>query len=544
MAPTMKNPRGFRIEHVFFHLEGALMDCDAQGLKAALACPPDKLLPAFIRGLRDPARRSRALSTLDRLERRAAAGWPPRTGAKSALAACRANRLGVVVFSRHGRAAVLRSLRQALGLRQQDLDLVLCRGELPLPGRMRHPLPTAAKILGCTAGALLVVSSEEDLIAAARADGAVTVRIAPGSAPEATAADFSIGDLRELGTVLRQGTPLPAGKVPNDILKELLADLDFEDPSLLITPRVGEDIAAVDVAPEEVLVLKSDPITFATDAIGQYAVLVNANDIATAGARPRWMLTTLLLPVGSTASMVRGVTGELSAFCRKWRITLCGGHTEITDAVTRPVVSGMMAGTVRRKDLIDKGRMRTGDLVWLTKAAAAEGTAIIAREFSGRLLAGGMKAEKVDACRRFLDLISIMPEAGIAAAAAGTSAMHDVTEGGIATALEELGAAGGFVVEVALDKIPVFPETRRVCRLLGVHPLGLIGSGSLLICCRPSASDGLGAALQRAGIMATCIGEVAEKGSGVRAFRRGRPARWTSFAVDEIARLFTAERSC
>ncbi len=119
--------------------------------------------------------------------------------------------------------------------------------------------------------------------------------------------------------------------------------------------------------------------------------------------------------------------------------------------------------------------------------------------------------------------------------------MHDVTEGGIATALEELGAAGGFVITVHLDRIPVFPETRRICRLLGVHPLGLIGSGSLLICSRKPHSGRLEAALHKAGISATCIGEVAERGSGVRAFRKGRPARWTSFAVDEIARLFSRD---
>jgi hydrogenase maturation factor len=81
--------------------------------------------------------------------------------------------------------------------------------------------------------------------------------------------------------MFRLDRPLPAGKLPNELLREVLPQLDFQDPSLLINPGIGEDTAAVDIASEEVLVLKSDPITFATDAIGQYAVLVNANDIAT-----------------------------------------------------------------------------------------------------------------------------------------------------------------------------------------------------------------------------------------------------------------------
>jgi hydrogenase maturation factor len=331
---------------------------------------------------------------------------------------------------------------------------------------------------------------------------------------------------------------LAAGKLPNALLRKILRGIAFEDPAVLINPGVGEDIAAVDVAGEEVLVLKSDPITFATEGIGQYAVLVNANDIATAGATPRWFLTTLLFPVGTTGAQVRTVVGELAEFCRRWGITLCGGHTEITDAVTRPVVSGMMAGTVRRRDLIHKQGMAAGDRILVTKAVAVEGTAIIARELGGRLRALGMTAEEIDGCRELLERIAVLPEARIAAATRGVSAMHDVTEGGIATALEELAAAGGRRIRVEIDRIPVFPQTRRLCRLLGVRPLGLIGSGSLLICCRPAAVARLAARLRAAGIPAAEIGRVGERGRGIEARRRGRPARWTAFEVDEIARLF------
>jgi hydrogenase maturation factor len=117
--------------------------------------------------------------------------------------------------------------------------------------------------------------------------------------------------------------------------------------------------------------------------------------------------------------------------------------------------------------------------------------------------------------------------------------MHDVTEGGIATALEELSAAGGFALKVDVDRIPIFPETRTLSRLLRFDPFGLIGSGSLLVCCRPRSSDRLAAQLRRKGIRVTMIGEVAERGSGIRALKNGRPTRWRSFAVDEIARLFS-----
>jgi hydrogenase maturation factor len=456
----------------------------------------------------------------------------------------RSKGIGMGVFSHHGRKAVDLFLKRARSTLGGPVRPRITREAFFSKRRRHDPFRTAAKTTHAPIEETLVVSAERGLLERAAAAGAVTVLVSkdPPAAGPSPPAHFQITGLRQLKKVFRLGTPLPPGKLPNDLLKEFLDEFNFEDASLIITPGVGEDIAAVDVARTEVLVLKSDPITFATDAIGQYAVLVNANDIATAGARPRWLLTTLLFPVGSTPSLIWKVVRELMEFTQKWGITLCGGHTEITDAVRRPVVSGMMAGTVRRRDLIDKRRMRTGDRILLTKAVAVEGTAIIAREYGHRLQALGMTREEIQTCRNFLGHISILPEAGIAAAVEGTSAMHDVTEGGIAAALRELSAAGGFELRVDVDRIPIFPETRRLSRLLRFDPLGLIGSGSLLICCRPGPAARLEAKLRREGIRTTMIGAVGHPGAGVQAFHSARPVRWPSFEVDEIARLFTRER--
>jgi hydrogenase maturation factor len=463
--------------------------------------------------------------------------------ARRIIARVKAKGLRVGVAGRGGSKALRDLIEQGLRIHPAELSPRVRLEEPGAGGRRggtRNPFRAAARRLGCPPQRLLVVSADPEVIRLARAGGAVTAAWRPAAAPAASGsfADFQVGGTAHLDRVVRMGLPLPAGKLPNDLLKEFLGEFAFDDPALLIRPGVGEDIAAVDVSPEEVLVLKSDPITFATDAIGRYAVLVNANDIATAGAVPRWLLTTLLFPVGTTPSFMWSVIGELRESCRQWGITLCGGHTEITDAVRRPVVCGTMAGSVRRRDLIDKREMRPGDRVLLTKGAAVEGTAIIARELGARLRRLGLSAEQIRSGRSFLERISIIPEARLAARCPGTSAMHDVTEGGIATALEELGAAGGCRLRVDLDRIPVFPETRALCRLLDLNPLGLIGSGSLLICCRPAHAGRLEADLMRAGIQVARIGEVAGKGAGVQGFKRGRPARWPRFAVDEIARLF------
>jgi hydrogenase maturation factor len=436
----------------------------------------------------------------------------------------------------------------------ESLEQAVCRGlgangVLPVlePDRRGRFITRLDKTLkavmadrGLDRSEMLLCISDPDLTPAATQTGC---RIAAfgdfaDSPDQAALADFRTVDLTALKRLVRLHTALPTGKLPNDLLREFLDQIIFEDPTVIINPGVGEDIAAVDIQSEEVLVLKSDPITFATDAIGRYLVLVNANDIATSGARPRWLLTTLMFPSGVTPAEIRQVVSDLERFCHQWEITLCGGHTEITDAVNRPVIAGMMAGTVSRSALIEKGCMGTGDSILVTKAAAVEGTAIIAREFEERLSQGGMDPAEIESCKRFLDRISIIPEARIAAATPATTAMHDVTEGGIATALEELGIAGGHRLRILLDRIPVYPETSRVCGLMGIDPLGLIGSGSLLITCRQEDCRDLMRTIHSEGIRVTQIGEVLERGSGIEAVFHDQAAAWPKFEVDEIARLF------
>ena len=421
-----------------------------------------------------------------------------------------------------------------------DADVMITPGEFGAHEGKSNVIARAAEAFKLDPGQILLLSSQHADIEAGGDMGMVTVFLnaIPDDRPPPENCGYAISGLGELKNVIRMGVPLPAGKLPNDLLYEFLNEFQFNDPSLLINPGIGEDIAAVDVAGEQVLVLKSDPITFATDAIGQYAVLINANDIATSGAIPRWLLTTLLFPYGMTPSEIRNMITELKDICQQWNITLCGGHTEITDAVTRPVVAGMMAGTVERSDLIDKRNMRAGDEVLLTKGVAVEGTAIIAREFGKRLINLGMSEKQIAKCRKFLSNISIIPEATIAAQNRQTSAMHDVTEGGLATAVQELSIAGGHQIRIDLEKIPVFAETRKICDLLEIDPLGLIGSGSLLICCSEKESRNLMAAIRIAGIEVACIGRVTKKGRGVEARKKKKQAEWPSFEADEITKLF------
>lgn len=535
-------PRPFRVVAVLFDFDGTLTvpeTLDFAAVRRAVGCPPGMGLLEFLAGIEDARERRAKESILGAMESEAAEQTRENAGAIELVRTL--HRLGTPmgIITRNTRESIDRSLAKLPGLDPGYFAVIVTR-DLPLSPK---PLPDgvlyAAKQLGVDPGELLVVGDYAFDIQAGKRAGALTMYLHndPSGPFHGEGADFVVHSLGEALSVIRQGLPLPAGKLPADLLEQALAGLAPGDPSVLIGAAIGEDAAAVDIRGDEVLVLASDPVTLAGDSLSRYAVLVNANDVATSGAVPRWFVTTLLFPPGSTASQIGALIAEMRALCSLHGISLCGGHTEITASVTRPVVVGTMAGTVPRSGLLDKRRMGEGDRILITKGVAVEGTGLIAREFAGRLLAAGMTAAEVAACAAFLDRISIMEEAGIARSFAGVTALHDVTEGGLATAVRELGAAGGRRLRLHLDRIPIYPETERLCSILGLDPLGLIGSGSLLMTCAPGDAPALAKAVAAAGIAITDIGEVLEESGGLEALRDGSPEELPLFERDEVSRL-------
>lgn len=338
---------------------------------------------------------------------------------------------------------------------------------------------------------------------------------------------------------------LPAGKLPPRLLARLLAGLPTDDASLLVGPSVGEDAAVIDFAPgaATLLVAKTDPITFATDEIGYYAVNVCANDIAVAGAIPRFYMPTLLLPAGQAdRDLAERIFAQIGDACRALGIVVAGGHSEVTPAVVQPVVAGAMLGEARRDCFVRSGGCRPGDLVLLAGEVPVEGVSIIARERRAELLARGWPPEALDRAAAYLYTpgISVLAPARAAAEAGLVTAMHDPTEGGVATGLAEMASAAGVGLEIDLDAIPVAPLARDLCAAFGLDPLGTIASGALLAACAPQHRETLLALWQAAGWQAAVIGRVADASAGLVALRSGRRLPFPAFATDELTRLWAA----
>ncbi len=332
---------------------------------------------------------------------------------------------------------------------------------------------------------------------------------------------------------------MDAGKLPVDLLARLLSGTAQPDPRVLQGPGVGADAAVIDVG-GRLLIAKADPVTFATDRIGWYAVQVNANDIACMGGTPRWFLATVLLPEGAPESLAVSVHEQITAACDALGVALVGGHTEVTYGLTRPIVSGQMLGEATRDTVVWPGGARPGDVLILTQGIAIEGTSVLAHEAAAALLAAGMTRAEVSAAAALLDAPGIsVVRASRAAAKAGVTAMHDPTEGGLATGLAELAAAAKAGLEVDADAIRVLPETGAVCRALSLDPLGLLASGSLLAAAAPERAGAVLDALTEAGIAAAVIGRITEASAGLRLRTADGIRDLPGFPRDELARYLS-----
>ena len=310
----------------------------------------------------------------------------------------------------------------------------------------------------------------------------------------------------------------PAGKLPLSFLQTLLqkyAPGTNKNHRVKIGAGIGRDAAVIELG-DRLLMAKTDPITFTADDIGYYALQINANDVACMGGEPKWFLATLLLPEKTTTpKLVEAIFHQLNEACKKINVALCGGHTEITAGLERPLLAGCLLGEAPANRLFSPERIEPGDHIILTKGLAIEATSLIGRERAS-VLSATFDAEFAENCRRYLYApgISVLPEARLAWQEEGIHALHDPTEGGLANALHEMLIERDLGVEITRDRIPLFPESKLLCEHFHLDILGLIASGALLIIGAESACVKLLPQLQRAQMNPALIGQILPRGAG------------------------------
>ncbi|MBG82390.1 MAG: hydrogenase expression/formation protein [SAR202 cluster bacterium] len=335
---------------------------------------------------------------------------------------------------------------------------------------------------------------------------------------------------------------LKAGKLPPDLLSNLINKLENIDNRVLLGPGIGEDAAFVSFG-SKTLIAKADPITFATDRIGWYAIQVNANDIAVSGGTPKWFLATLLLPESEPVSTAKDIFGQISEAASEIGVTVIGGHTEITFGLSRPIICGTMLGESAPSETVKTSTAAVGDEIILTSGIAIEGTAIIAREHVEKLRISGLTEFQIKKASAFIDSpgISVVNAAKAAASTGLVTSMHDPTEGGLSGALVELSKASNTGMAIDAGRVHIYPETEAICKALDLDPWGLIASGAVLLTAKQGSSKKIIDRLNQDELSAEIIGEVTKSSNGITRTMNGVTKPIPVFDRDEIARIYSAD---
>ena len=327
--------------------------------------------------------------------------------------------------------------------------------------------------------------------------------------------------------------PLAEGKLPTDVLARLLR-YTSRSPLLAVGASPGEDAAVAPGAP--MIVITADPITFTDERIGAYVVAVNANDIVAMGGRPAYLTTTILLAPGATEEDLERIFSDIAEACGRAGILWVGGHTEVTPIVSRTLVCGQAVGFLSREPL-QTGGARPGDRLCMSKWVGLEGTTLIARRKPAECRKA-LGAERFAAVLGWLDEpgISIVQEGKALEGLALTSG-HDPTEGGVAMGIQEICRRSDTGAVVAGESLPVRDETRLLCGLFGMDPLGLLSSGVFLFTAPPPVAEHACGVLGDRGIPAAVIGTITGPGTGVWLEKKGTREPLAFSEQDEIVKL-------
>lgn len=327
---------------------------------------------------------------------------------------------------------------------------------------------------------------------------------------------------------------LQLGKIPIDVLnKTVLKMTGARSEQVLTPPKAGLDFAVVKTG-DRFMVVSADPITGVTSEIGDYAVNVSANDVATSGNRPQFAESVILLPEGAGVVEVRKTAEQMHRAAERLGIAIVGGHTEVTPGLPRPIVIVTTFSFVT--EYVSSEDAEEGDTIMMTKTAGLEGTAAISRESRrfGKAIPAGL-ARRGEA---FLSELSIVEDAVVAYRTGYVNAMHDCTEGGVEGAVYEMSLASGLGFVLREASVPVAAETRQICSRISVDPMRLIGSGALLLAVKRGRESRVKEALKKV-CRVTAVGEFTKDGRVV-VRRDGRETRLRSAPEDELWRVLAS----
>lgn len=321
------------------------------------------------------------------------------------------------------------------------------------------------------------------------------------------------------------------GKLPSELLRELVFDnIKVRNADVILRPEIGEDCTAIEYG-DYACVLSTDPITGAEKGMGALAVHISCNDVASSGVRPIALLMTIMAPIGTTKEDIRTVMKEAGDAAAELGVEIAGGHTEITSAVNKMIVSTTAIGKVLKHKLVKTAGAKVGDDVIMTKWVGLEGTAILANDRETELQSQ-LTMEELEKSKALYKHISVVKE-GVLAGEFGVNSMHDATEGGILGAAWEVAESSNMGIDLNIEKVPILEETKKICKFYNINPYRLISSGSMIITCCNGAE--LVNKLKDIGVQAAIIGKITVEGRYLE--EKGKKTHLMPPDIDELFKV-------
>lgn len=223
------------------------------------------------------------------------------------------------------------------------------------------------------------------------------------------------------------------------------------------------------------------PLEFPGGNIGTLAVHGTTNDLAVAGATPRYLSLNAFIEEGLEIATLERIIASLAQAARETGVAVVAGDTKV---LQRGEGGGLYLATtgigIRHPHRVGLDRIRDGDVLLVSGPVGDHGIAVmLAREAFG--LHGELES----------DAASVLPLTQAALEHGGLRFMRDPTRGGLATVCHELLRATGLGVTLSQPAIPVRDPVQSVCDMLGYDPLYLACEGRVVAVVAPEDADAL-----------------------------------------------------
>lgn len=258
----------------------------------------------------------------------------------------------------------------------------------------------------------------------------------------------------------------------------------------------------------------------AFDRTVEMLLAAGVNNLACAGAEAFAVTLTIMIPEIQEERALKEILETAGAWCAKQKLTVVGGHTEVSSAVARPVLSVTVLGRGREEALSCTANLRPNQDLVMVGWTGLAGTVILAKNHEKRL-AERYPFSILDAAKGLEEFL-LITDAARAGRDFEVSAMHDVSQGGIFAALWEMAECACVGLEIDLKRIPIRQETVEICEFFQLNPYQLYGQGALLI--GTDRGEALTEQLQKMGIPAAVIGQTTDGND--RLIRNGEEVRF------------------